>query len=217
MFPVMASEPKMDMSNVQSCSHEKELFVLLLQTQEEKMGCSFHVLDCICKPCEVKNKKHSSPGIEPGFQLWPSNTKPEQRQRPESACTCSLCVCSVFLPLCVIRRLWLSAMEPLWDVGPCSLKGWTMPVLLWAFLCNKITQKRHFQEVQRQIKTLFCFYAPCVFSSGLCFFFFCNISGIGVPAPINRNLVCFQLCVNSLGKTLSCSNMTVPLCTKSGP
>lgn len=43
MFPVMASEPKMDVSNVQSCSHEKELFVLLLQT-EEKMGSSFHLL-----------------------------------------------------------------------------------------------------------------------------------------------------------------------------
>ena len=42
MFPVMASEPKMDVSNVQCCSHEKELFVLLLQV-EEKIVCSFHL------------------------------------------------------------------------------------------------------------------------------------------------------------------------------
>ena len=33
----MASEPEVLVCNIQSCSHEKELFVLLLQT-EEKMG-----------------------------------------------------------------------------------------------------------------------------------------------------------------------------------
>lgn len=47
MFPVMASEPKMDVSNVQSCSHEKELFVLLVQT-DEKLGRSVHLLGCMC-------------------------------------------------------------------------------------------------------------------------------------------------------------------------
>ena len=37
----------MDVSNnVQSCSHEKELFVLLLQT-EEKTGRRFHLLGCV--------------------------------------------------------------------------------------------------------------------------------------------------------------------------
>lgn len=42
MFPVMASEPEIKklVSNVQSCSHEKELFVLLFQTEQKKMGLS---------------------------------------------------------------------------------------------------------------------------------------------------------------------------------
>lgn len=43
MFPVMASEPEIKklVSNVQNCSHEKELFVLLLQTEQKKaLSCS---------------------------------------------------------------------------------------------------------------------------------------------------------------------------------
>lgn len=64
MFPVIASEPEMVVSNVQSCSHEKELFVLLVQTGEKM---AFHVL--------VKNKNDRSPGIEPGFQLGSDNIK----------------------------------------------------------------------------------------------------------------------------------------------
>ena len=129
----------------------------------------------------------------------------------ESACTCSLCVCSVFWPLCVIRRVWLSAAEPLWDVGPCSLKGWTMPVLLWAFLCNKITQKRHFQEFQRQIKTLLSVYTvwlPEHFWSLLFFmvwakhptsdYWKCNATASNSFANM-----CFHF-VARLGKSLSC-------------
>lgn len=89
MFPVMASEPKMDVSNVQSCSHEKELFVLPLQT-EEKMG--FHLLLGCLYVHHVK-LKIKGPRIEPRFQTEqrPSLNQPVLVHYVCVQCSC-LCV-----------------------------------------------------------------------------------------------------------------------------
>lgn len=118
-----------------------------------------------CKPCEVKNKKDCSPETEPGFQnSGPNNIKLNSVRERISLYLFTMCVFSVSAFVCNQK----SVFQPLWDVGPCSLKGWSMPALLWTFLCNKITQKRHFQEVQRQIKkkkkkTLFSFFTLYVY------------------------------------------------------
>lgn len=60
MFPVMASEPEIKklVSNVQSCSHEKELFVLLLQTEQEKgLSCTELCLDRVQLKIKIKKSQ----------------------------------------------------------------------------------------------------------------------------------------------------------------
>ncbi len=121
----------------------------------------------VCTPREVKNKKTAHPELNHVFKLssvtdW------------ISLYLFTVCVFSVLAFVCnqksVIKRHGASLR-----CGSLLSKGWTMPVLLWAFLCNKITQKRHFQEVQRPTKTLLSFYTilyGCLCTSGLVLFCF---------------------------------------------
>lgn len=58
----MVSEPNIDVSNVESCSHENELFVLLVQ-MEENMG----RVAVISMALNLNTSKDCSPRIEPLF------------------------------------------------------------------------------------------------------------------------------------------------------
>lgn len=157
----MASEPKMDVSNVQSCSHEKELFVLLLQT-EEKMGCSFHLPGCMYTPWKLKIKTTAHLELNRVLELSGSH-KPNQPVLVLSVCVQCSCL------LCVIRRVWLSPVEPLRDVGPCSLKRLNYARAAETFLCNKITHKRLFFFFK--VHTAFFLQCGCMCSSDLGLFF----------------------------------------------